>query len=611
MRLAPWFLFLAACGFKGGAGTDGPPDGPPPLSDKEEDFSLDTAAELGSVTAGFTDTFASPAGTVEPVAFLPGSLLIEIDNGPILYDNSWATHPALSQIDRRGFMTPSFANTPPPGAGNGFASWFSGEVRMEAGAQKLAVPTGINGGLAFVDVLGRDGAVMVHCASTSAECAVTSPAAGWYPIRMGWRRLTTNTNSLQLQWAVGADPLVELDAATRLRTRVHSAELAGARVDGFDTPRSLNHVVNATALSTVQPLGLNWGPSLFGLGTGSPSYRSVAQLRITEAGSYDVGLDGNAGTSYRMWLDGEWVTAATAFNYVADNVDPPLEVVTRPLSVGWHEVVVEAFDTRGTVGTLAFTVGKAGLARAVPAATNVRPVIGKSPLVATVGNGNAIALLAGMPVSRTLTVPSLATVSPNASAVDVGLRLTPKQWTGLQVLVYPPGVTSGIPLTFDSTTLPNDQIGDIQGSLSKAALGNVPAQGDWKIEVIHPNVGGVNAGNTLASVRVNVLYPGGPGVAGTVDMIARDSTYSSMISLSGEHELHALFADLTTSTGCSATLSAQICSDASGTSCQAALTPAELAAAKPRAQFVKVSVAFTSDGLAVPALDKLTLRYLK
>jgi hypothetical protein len=605
MRLAPWFLFVAACGFRGSSGTDGPP------SEDEQDLVLDTAAEFGTGTARFVDTFASPAGTVEPVAWLPGSLLIEIDNVNASYDNSWNTHP-LSQINKRGFMVPIFANMPPPGASNnGHVAWFSGEVRMEAGTQKLAVPTGPTGGMAFVDVLSRDGTVMVHCASTSAECSFTAPTAGWYPIRLGWRRMQTNGNGLRLQWAVGSDTLSDLDAVTRLRTRVHSAELAGSRVEGFDTPRSLNRVLNASALNAAAPLGLSWNPGLFGLAFGSPSYRSVAQLRITEAGSYDFGLDGNNGTSYRMWLDGEWVTAASAFNYVADTINPPLETVIRPLSVGWHEIVVEAFDTGGDTGNVMFTMGKASEALARPNAANVRPVIGKSPLVATVGNGNAIPLVAGAPVSRTVTVPALGPTIPEALAVDVGLRLTPKQWTGLQVLVYPPGVATGIPLTFDSTMLPNDQPGDLQGSLSKAALGNVPAQGDWKIEVIHPNVGGVNGGNTLASVRVNVLYPGGPGVVGATELIPRDSMYSTMISLDAEHELHALFAEVLASSGGSTTLSAQICSDATGTSCQGARSPAELADTRPKAKFVKVSVTFTSDGFATPALDTLTLRYLK
>jgi hypothetical protein len=130
------------------------------------------------------------------------------------------------------------------------------------------------------------------------------------------------------------------------------------------------------------------------------------------------------------------------------------------------------------------------------------------------------------------------------------------------------------------------------------------------VEVAHPDLA-VSASNALSRARVNVHYLGSPTVGTPTKNIATISSYSRMIAFDTSHDLVALFLAATRPTGTDVAASLQICSDATGATCQAALTPAELAAAKPVAQFVKATVTFSSDGLAVPMLDTLTLRYKK
>jgi hypothetical protein len=61
-------------------------------------------------------------------------------------------------------MTPPFVNNkPPPGAAAaGFVAWFSGEVRLDAGVQRVALAVS-SGALSFLDILRSDGTVLVHC----------------------------------------------------------------------------------------------------------------------------------------------------------------------------------------------------------------------------------------------------------------------------------------------------------------------------------------------------------------------------------------------------------------------------------------------------------------
>jgi hypothetical protein len=599
-------MLCAACGFTGASGRDPDPDPSP----GEKDVVLDTAADFAA--GAFNDSFVQGTGntaTVEPTAWQSKKLLAELDDLAGPYDGTWGSRPPQSSLVGRGLMTPPFLNNkPPPGAASGgFVAWFAGEVRLDAGVQRVALAVSA-GALSFLDILRGDGTVLVHCTAAQIECSVNAPSARWYSIRIGWNRPNGVANDFQLKWATGAAAVADLDP-TRLRIRVHTGELAGSRIEGFDTQRSINGVANAVALDAIKPIDLTWTESMFGLNTGNPSYRNLAQLRIAEGGSYNLELDANPKASYRLWMDGEWVSQPSAFNPTL--ADPPPESFARELSAGWHDVVLEGYEQGGTVGNVGFKIGKVGQVLATPALADTRPMVARGPLIAEEGNAIPIALARNAPVARTLTVSSLATVPPRAEAIDVSLRLKPVQWTGLQVRVTPPGAAIGIPLTIDVGGLTANVVGEVHGSLKKSLLGSVAAQGDWKVDIIHPDVDGLDGTNTVTLVRLNVHYAGGPGVAGSAPSIAETATYSRMITLDNVHELRGLLVQSTAPVGTEIAVTAQVCGDAAGASCQAAVPAEQLASSKPKAQFVKLLVTFTSDGFAVPMLDKLTLRYLE
>ncbi len=611
-----WLLFgllfgAAACGFNGSGDEPTPDGGTPGPKEDEVDISLDSAEKLAA-DATFSETFLSgngaAAGTVEPVARAPGKLLIEIDDDGGAFDGTWASKPARSTMLRHSLMTPVFSQTP-RGAPANFNAWFAGEMRLDAGAQKVGVTSASNA-IAFVELLGPDGAPLVHC--TTAECDVTAPAAGWYTVHAGWRRpVDAVDTTFLLRWSVSGTPSsVPLD---RLRTALHTAELAGSRVDGFSQARGFGSLENATVIDVENPIDLVWGGSLLGLSQNA-TYRSSTQLRVTEAGMYDFALDGDEGASYRLWVDGEWVNDPTMFDYRSDMTNPAPETVTRMLSAGWHDVMLEGYDTRGDNGEVKVFFGKQGQATNAPSLTLTRPAIGIAPQMSVATNLDAIQMIAGTAVSREVTVAGLAASNPTALGIDVSVTLRPRVWPGLQIHLVPPGSNERIPLVFEISTLPDNQPGVVSGSLRKDRFGaNDKAHGTWRIEVTHPNAGGaIDATNRVTEVELHVHYAAAAGSTSATTLVPTTSTYSKMVQLPSATELRGLFApEAILPAGTGLTLSAQVCSDLTGTSCDNTLSAEQVASMKPTARFVKVTATFTSDGFAVPILNKLIVRHQK
>ncbi len=599
-----------ACGFggSGGAGPDGgSPDGPP-LLPGETDLVVDSVTEWNE-GAAYQGTFVSTAGgaggAVEPVARLGGKLFVEVDEEQGPYDGTWAVHPTPAQLVRTSFQAPSM-NAAIPGAPQTFVYWWSGEVRLESGAQKIGVSVS-PGTLGFVDVLSRDGKTeLVHCPQTTASCDVTAPAADWYPVRMGWKRPGGTGSNFDLRHAVTGN-VADIDPA-RVRAPLVTAQHTGSRLEGFGIPRGFEANRYAVMIDDDKPMDLAWGGTTFGFGD-SASYRNLAQLRIPEDGSYDFVVDANGGSSHRVWLDGEWLTTPTSLDYLDDTVDPPAQTFTRQLSAGWHDLVAEGYDTRGNTGNVVLTFGKSGGARAPLALAATRPAIGVGPQLVTQLNAMPVALQSNAPVTRTLAISNLAAVAPSALAVDVAVTLQPRVWDGLQIKVIPPD-GAAIPLVFDDSQLPDDQLGKVTGSLSKAALGAAAkAQGTWTVEVTHAANTQLDGDNVVSEVELHVHYAGGADIAGD-KLVDASSTYTRMFKLDQPRELRNLLADAIKPPGTDLRFEVQACSDEAGTTCQAALSVEQLVAQRPTAQYVKVTATFLSNGYAVPLLSKLALRIL-
>lgn len=602
----------AACGFDGSGGGDGPtPDGGPPGPKEDEaDIAISSRAEFGK-DATHTDTFVSgddAVGTVEPTARVPGKLLIEIDDDGGAFDGTWASKPARSTMQRHSLMTPPFSQAP-RGAQANFNAWFSGEMKLDAGAQKVGVAAPSNA-VAFIDLIGPNNVELVHC--TTADCNVTAPAEGWYTVRAGWRRPANALDStFSLRWSLnGVPPIIE---ANRLRTALHSAELSGSRIDGFSGPRAFSPIENATVIDTDKPIDLVWGGSLFNLSQNA-TYRSLTQLRVTEAGLYDFVLDADEGASYRLWVDGEWVNDPVMFDYRSDQTNPPAETVSRMLSEGWHDIVLEGYDTRGDSGEIKVFFGKQGQATDAPSVALTRPANGAAPQMHVATNLDAIQMIAGTAVSRDVAVAGLSAGNPTALGIDVSVTLRPREWDGLQIHVVPPGSSERIPLVFETSQLPDNQVGVVHGSLRKDRFGaNDKAHGTWRIEVTHPNAGGmIDATNRVLEVELHVHYAGAAGSTTATPLVATTSTYSKMIQLPAATQLRGLFApEAILPAGTGLALSAQVCSDLTGTSCENSLSAEQVVSMKPMARFVKVTATFTSDGFAVPILTKLLVRHQK
>lgn len=599
-----------ACGF-GGSGGDAPdggsPDGPP-LMPGETDLVVDSVAKWNE-GAAYQGTLVSTAGgaggSVEPVARLGGKLFVEVDEEQGPYDGTWAVHPTPAQLVRTSFQAPTM-NAPIPGAPQTFVYWWSGEVRLESGAQKIGVSIS-PGTLGFVDVLARDGTTeLVHCPQSFPSCDVTAPAAGWYPVRMAWKRPGGSGSNFDLRYAATGD-VANIDPA-RVRAPLVTAQHSGSRLEGFGIPRGFEANRYAVMIDDDKPMDLDWGGSTFGFG-GSASYRNLAQLRIPEDGTYDLVVDANGGSSHRVWLDGEWLTTATLLDYIDDNVDPPAQTFTRQLSAGWHDLIAEGYDTRGNNGNVVLTFGKSGGARAPLALAATRPALGVGPQMVTQLNATPVPLQSNAPVTRTVAISNLAATAPSALAVDVAVTLQPRAWNNLQIKIVPPD-GAAIPLVFDDSQLPDNQMGKVTGSLSKAALGaTAKAQGTWTVEVTHAANAQLDGTNVISEVELHVYYAGGADIAGE-KLVDASSTYTRMFKLDQPRELRNLLADAIKPPGTDLRFEVQACSDEAGTTCQAPLSVEQLVERRPMAQYAKVTATFLSNGYAVPILTKLALRFL-
>lgn len=604
-----WLLLAtcAACGFEGSEPSNGlPPDVAEVAFNSAEELSADFSSTESA------DVYVSAAGTVEPTAWLPGKLLTEIDEGDGPFNGTWAIKPMREQLANIGLMHPSNpGNQKPPGApGTNYILWYSGEIRLDQGPQKIAVATG-TGSDAFAEILRADGTTLLRCDEEMLECSFSAPVAGWYRVRIGWHRLQAAiTSAFELQWLAAAIGVPTRIAPDRLRVRASDTMLNGWRMEAYEDPRLLIPIANGAALNHKEPFSMTWAPSLLGRDNGSPGYRNVGQLRLLEEGSYDFSITAGPETSFRLWLDGEWVSKPENWNPLPGQEHS--ETITRTLKAGWHDVALEAYENGGTSNEVKLEFGRTGGALAPPKAADARTLLSGETAVQSALNNNPVQLVRNTVVTQTVSVPAVAGGNPNAAAVDLSLRLQPKVWQGLEIQLRPPGSATSIPLTINVAGLTNDTDGEVLASLNKAALGAMPVSGAWAIEVKHPDAGtGFTGDNSIKSARLNVRYTGDATIGAPAKQITESSRYVRMISLPEARELRELLSTSITPTGSSIELYAKVCQDAAGTDCGADLTSEALESSKPTARYVKVTALFTSDGFATPILDRIALRYQK
>ncbi|MEZ4363117.1 MAG: hypothetical protein R3B48_23280 [Kofleriaceae bacterium] len=598
MRLACSLLMLcAACSFTGGK--KGPDGGPEP---GELELQLDSAEDL-SASATLRDVHVRASGEVEPSAWLTGVLLAEIDDITGPYEGTWSSKPARASMFHVGLKKPTFTTTLRGAPAGGSIVWFSGEIRLDAGVQHLLL-TAATGADAFADVLRPDGSSLITC-TLSVTCTLPATTqAGWYTLHMGWRR--AGMVDFDLQWGLGSPTSIPAD---RLRAPASSAELAGWQLQGYEAPRSMLQVNNADLLNYKAPFTMDWTAALFDLSNGNPSYRSLGQLRISEAGSYDFKVTAQNKAAYRLLIDGEWLTMKTRFDPQPGTVRT--ETVTKDLTVGWHDIILEGYEHAGRANTLSLTYGPTGGALASPVAGDMRPVLGFADGVAAGVQAMSIPLERNASVFRTVTIaPVTGAEAPLATYVDVSIQLTPSQWNGVSATLTPPG-GAAIPLPIDITSLVDDTLGEVHVTLDRATLGAVPVDGDWRVDVTHPDVSVDTGRNTVSKVRVNAHYAGSPSLGSPAKILAENASYARVVDLGAPHELRGLFKATNEPAGSKIELTAQTCEDAQGATCSAELTADALAAGKPTARFVKLTATFSSDGFVSPSLDKLTLRYLE
>lgn len=604
-RAAILSIALVGCGFEGRGSTQNPgPDGQEVVLDSSITFA-EGAELVDSYIAGAGGTLGP--GTVEPVFWVPGRLLVEIDDRTGPFDGTWAIKPTNpTDFVNRSLMTASLPNQVPPGAsGTDYILWFSGQILLNQGSQRISLAAATNA-MAFAEILDGN-TLLARCLPTDPACAVDGKRSGWHTLRIGLRRPpAASSHAFELRWANGAtDPLTAVPTS-RLRVLAHPEALAGWRVDMFARQRGMEPVLNAAALYSPDPFAVSWSPTLLGGQSGSPHYRTAGQLRVAEDGTYDFSLDAERATSVRLWVDGEWLNTQGRFDPTVTN--PARELITRELTAGWHDVMIEGYSEGGLTGGATFGFGKTGGGTLPPARADLRPMLGLGPVVTEGASLNAVPLLAGVPVSRTANIIGLSP-SPKVIAADVSFRIKAARWQGLTAtLISPTNVRA--PLSFQSFVLVDNQEAVLHASVPAAQLGGaIDVQGQWTLEVTHPIGSVLDATNVLSHFRLALQHRGLAQQSSKDRFVAQTARYGRMIVLEQEHELFGLESSVLEPAGSSVAVHAQVCNDERGASCEAPLTAAELAEARPMAKYVRLIADFTSDGFATPSLRLLRLRY--
>lgn len=598
-------MALVGCGFEGRSSTLSPgPDGSEVVLDSASTFA--EGAELADAYVAGAGGTLGP-GSVEPVFWVPGRLLVEIDdrNGP--FDGTWAAKPT-NQADfvNRSLMTASLPNQVPPGAsGTDYVLWFFGQILLNQGSQRIALAAATNA-MAFAEILDGD-ELLTRCLPTAGACALDGKRSGWHTLRIGLRRSpSASSHAFELRWANGAaDPLAAVPTS-RLRVLAHTSALAGWRVDMFARQRGMEPVQNAAAVYSPEPFSVSWNPALLGGQSGSPHYRTAGQLRVAEAGTYDFSIDADRATSVRLWVDGEWLSTQGRFDPTVTN--PARELVTRELTAGWHDVMIEGYSEGALTGSATFGFGATGGGTAPPARADLRPMLGLAPAVTEGASLNAVPLVSGSAVSRAANIIGLSP-SPKVIAVDLSFRIKAARWQGLTAtLISPTNVRA--PLSFQSFVLVDNQEAVLHASVPAAQLGGaIDVQGQWTLEVTHPAGYVLDATNVLSHFRLAIQHRGLAQQSSKDRFVAQTARYARMIVLEQEHELFGLESSVLAPEGSAVAVRAQVCSDERGASCDALMTADELAAAQPRAKYVRLVADFSSDGFTSPSLRLLRLRY--
>jgi hypothetical protein len=535
-----------------------------------------------------TGVVVTPWNTVEPKAFAAGWLLR--GKAGSAFDNENALNFAtLSDETSRalitdtafnGFQSPSWIlNVTDP-----FTVWTEAEMFLSAGQHRFAAACDDRAVLSIQLTAADVFTNVVSCNFTNGtqqSDPVDIVADGYYPIRLAWTD-ALGFSSLALTHRGPNDSGFAPIAGNDMRTDVTFDSSANSF--GFDQI-GMTQAVGTRLWSApviTQNFGRNAVPGLEISNGNTWSTRWLGQVRLEATGMYSFAIASNGG--HRLIVDGTRL-AETAF------VAPASSTTTATLlAAGWHDMALDlhvAAPTNAAPAAIGLQVAAGGpefAGMSIPMA-RIRPVSTGSERLASAADNNSAGIAAQSELVRTIAPPNVP-ADAVITGVDVSYRAIPAN-----------NQTLAVSLEHGSVTASVGQGGDATVTLSAVDFNNSSASGPWILRITNNN----NRGAAFRTFAVTVHYR-----TAEQPSIATQTSYESQIHDFGSTvNVDSIAWTSRQAVGNAIVMEARSCA----TSCSSEPYKVVANGAAPglvEGRYVQYRVALVSDGIVVPALDKVT-----
>lgn len=572
----------------GDARSDASNDAQPDASANLLTWVQDTEADFmpGATTAAAVTSW----NTVEPQAFAPGWILHgkagsafsdenALDFGSL--NNATDRSLATSIMFQPSLQAPSWiSNVTDP-----FTVWAEGQLFLTMGQHQFRATC--DDRAMFAIKLANDFAKVVSCNFTNGTQTgdIDVPTTGWYAIRFAW------TDNL-----LGASFLIDHRKPNSATFNAIPSDEMRSDVTREANPNQLgfNQIgmtgFTGSRLWTRDVANENFGTSAsanLGLTQNTRwSSRWVGQVRLEAAGAYSFVLNSTDG--HRLIIDGERL-ADTAIAAPGTTITAP-----RNLTVGWHDLAIDLHvnaPSNNAPATLSFKPSANAPEFAGIALPNdrFRPVVTGSERLFSAVDNMQVNVPSNSTLVRTINtdgVPANATVT----GIDVAYRAVPANNRTINVsLIDPTGLV-----------VPVGNGGNITVVVALADFNTRVAAGAWKLSIDNT---GNNRQAHVSSFAITLHYK-----TLSQPAIATDARYESI-----QHDFAApvtvtsvAWLERQTALGAIA-IAVRACAAACTNEPYVAVAQNGMAPAGLVGRFVQYRATFTSNGIAVPALDKITI----
>ena len=605
-----WCLVLTACSFEKSLL---PSDAPSMFDDAGREirkWDFDTAADFGATGVESLDMTIDPLGSITPEGYIYGALVARAVQGTKLWalnDTDWTKIGTVQPVGH-GLWTGHdlTANTLDLAFGGitnpaQVSVWFEGEMWINPGetfrilADDFAFLQAAYDGKTFQVLLQDGGAVL------------NPPAAGWYPVRIGW----TDTTTGELEFDV--NPGGGFEQLAHDRFRATASHLRGTFRNVYYRQVHGGGIGERGPVMSVQDTGLHatttFDPPLPGSVTVATSAfdwsaRWSGQFYALAAGTYTFRVVSDDGNRIRLGA----VALGDAF--VRDVSGVITTNISTELVAGWNDLIVDYNNVDGdktfTVTVIDAPAADAALMGAAIPRERLRPVeprVDRLIHQTTIPNTPLTILDDQAGSFAEVTAPIAAHPGEAISSIALTARVnTPSPGQLGFRLVAPNNQTQLVTMTVRPD--PNGGTSHIASGVSTFMAGQSP-RGAWKLGISDNSSSGSGGNSQYAELHVTMHTTAG------LEQIAKTATWRSPIV---ENQTAVALVDFVSwseraPAGSAVAVSIRTCAMAS---CDDGAWVAVTNGASPMVmpnRYIQLQIVMTSDGTREPEVDKVNVQY--